>query len=403
MNQGGYRMNYRTIRIYLIILLGWPGLFYCTGCGSGDAPEETELRVPEKKEQPKTVSIPKSRKKIDEEKKEEKKVSKPELKANPEDIYVVTEPVPNYQILETDPDSANKVSVIPPDDEYGLSSYRIINYRKSQPKVKKSNVKLPEGFSPLPEFGYAEDGMPLRIYCEVDESELAYIAPGVGVLGSEDGPPETTPKIAVELDAFYIDVTEVTVGQFKNFLDKNFSSGVKEEQSNLDSPDDYPVLGVKWFEAKKYCNWTGKDLPTEAEWERAARGIAGYIHVWGNGRPTWSQSRKTDQITPVQTYPTDKTEQGIFDLAGNAMEWCEDYYHSRAYQEAFSSAAGTVLKNWEGPNKAEVRRTRVVKGNGPDWKAWNRRGGSQDDRSPQIGFRCVLRLSGKSKSNDEET
>ena len=381
-------------------------LMHMIGCGSGEEPKKPVAHQMDKKveKKPETVAIPKSREKL---KKEKKEKAKEKFKGNPDDLFSETSPQPNFQVMDSTEDNGNKFLASVPPDDFGLSSYQILDAPRLRRAVSRSSNNLPEGFSPLPEFGYAEDGMPLRIYCELDESEMAYIPAGVAVIGSKKGPRETTPELAIELDPYYIDVTEVTVGQFQKFIEESPASKgkVKEEQSNLGGPSDHPILGVKWYEARKYALWAGKKLPREAEWERAARGTEGFLHVWGNGRPTWSQPRLVDQITSVQTYPTDKSPEGVFDLAGNAMEWCNDYYDSNAFSEVFTDAAGTVIKNWPGPKKPEERRFRVVKGNGPNWELWSRQGESQDERNPQIGFRCVLRLdnSETEEEDDEET
>ncbi len=389
----------KTNRLSFVLTVSIGLICFSSGCGS----EETV--APQKKVNKevknKAASAPKSRKKIT---KEKKKKRKPAINANPEDLFTETEPIPNFQIIESTLDDNNTFEISLPPDEYGLASFKVLNQRKDLRSHTRSKQKLPEGFSALPEFGYAEDGMPLRIICEMDESEMAYIPTGVAVVGSENGPPETTPELAIELDSFYIDVTEVTVEQFLRFLKESKKTGskVKAEQANLGSPADHPILGARWYEARKYSLWVGKQLPSEAEWERAARGTEGFKYVWGNGRPTWSQPRVPGQIDPVQSFPTDQTEEGVYDMAGNAMEWCQDNYRSDAFSQASTKAAGTVLKNWHGPKKPEEKGFHVIKGNGSHWESWSRTKGSRKVRLPLIGFRSVLRLE-KTEKDDAET
>jgi Sulfatase-modifying factor enzyme 1 len=399
----GYPMFQKTNQLSFILTLSIGLICLSSGCGS----EETV--APQKKVNKevknKAASVPKSRKKIA---KAKKKKRKPVINANPEDLFAETDPVPNFQIIESTLIDENTFEVSLPPDEYGLASFKVLDQRKRGRSPSRSNQKIPEGFSALPEFGYAEDGMPLRIFCELDESEMAYIPSSVAVVGSKNGPAETTPELAIELDSFYIDVTEVTVEQFLRFLkeSRKTASKVKEEQANLGSPSDHPILGVRWYEARKYSLWAGKKLPSEAEWERAARSSEGFNYVWGNGRPTWSQPRVPGQIDPVQSFPTDLTEEGVYDLAGNAMEWCQDNYRSDAFSKASTKAAGTVLKNWLGPKKAEEKGFYVIKGNGSHWESWSRTKGSRAERLPLVGFRSVLRLEKvkeEVKEEDSET
>lgn len=385
-----------TSKLVLLLMAGG-FCFLLTGCSS-EVSQPEEVSVSEKKadkprKQVKSAAapVPKSKKKEEPPKKEQPEIIKD---AKPEDFFAVTAPVPNFQILDTNLQERNTFRVTPPGDDFGSSSYRIVKAGGQRTRPPHSKKELPEGFSAISEFGYAEDGMPLRILCEADDSEMAYIPGGVAVIGSELGPEETKPVLAVELDPFYMDVNEVTVEQFKKFLDDNPATGsIKNiKPLNLDASSDYPILGIKWHEARKYANWTGKQLPTEAQWERVARSPEGYQHVWGNGRPTWSRARTVEQIDPVQSYPSDMTEDGVYDMAGNAMEWCRDDYSPNSFKEASEKAAGTVLKEWTGPKSSEIKGTYLIKGNGPNWEAWHRAGQTRAERSPRVGFRCVLEL-----------
>jgi formylglycine-generating enzyme required for sulfatase activity len=176
---------------------------------------------------------------------------------------------------------------------------------------------------------------------------------------------------------------------FRNVI-KEERGRVMREALNSTSPPDHPALGVSWAEIFFYATWSGKDLPNEAEWEKAARGEKGFEHAWGPDRPVWERSRTVDQIDPVKSFRTDVSLYGVYDLAGNAREWCSDYFSSTTYTEA--AAAGPVVRNWKGPRRGKGPNIRVARGGGPNWEAWHRAGLDTQEKQPLMGFRCVLRV-----------
>ena len=91
------------------------------------------------------------------------------------------------------------------------------------------------------------------------------------------------------------------------------------------------------------------------------------------------------------SYPTDRSYYGVFDMAGNAREWCADWYAPDAHEQALE-AFGQVPRNWKGPRKAEPQFHRVIKGSDSDWAVWSRDSASMSDRVRDVGFRCVLRV-----------
>lgn len=257
----------------------------------------------------------------------------------------------------------------------------------------REDFKLPSGFSPLALYGYSPEGLPRRIICEKDRSVMALVSPGAAIIGTDNGPPETTPSWSVFLDAYYMDVTEVTVADFNAFRQemKAQKKRVPLPPVNESQGNQYPALGIPWGDALAYVEWLGKALPTEAEFEKAARGPDGFRNPWGNGRAIWSSPRTPGMISPVGAFPGDQSIYGIFDLAGNAREWTSDWYSPTAHQEASSLSQQRVLRNWTGPKKAVVGYQRVVKGSSTDWAAWHRAGCDMSARQPDVGFRGVLR------------
>lgn len=220
---------------------------------------------------------------------------------------------------------------------------------------------------------------------------MALVPAGTSPIGSNDGPAESKPRLSVYLDDFYIDVTEVTLAQYDEFRKElgEAKKRIPQEPVNANSPPDHPALGVAYSEAVFYANRSGKDLPTEAEWEKAARGETGFDHVWGSGRVIWSRPRAVDQIDAMKSFRTDVSTFGVYDLAGNAQEWCSDFYSAVHYADLGKD--GTVVRNWRGPRRSQDENVRVVRGGGENWNAWYRRGVSGRERDPHIGFRCVLR------------
>jgi formylglycine-generating enzyme required for sulfatase activity len=264
--------------------------------------------------------------------------------------------------------------------------------------------QLPEGFIADDAAGIRPDGWPRRIICERDDSPMVLIPAGPFVQGSDSGPPEAQPAHVIELDAYYIDVHEVTLGQWQKYRD-----AVKAEKKptpaaavNANGPAETPAVGVSWRDAMQYLKWAGKELPTEAEWEKAARGEQQNVYPWGNGRPIWESRRVPGQIDAVGSFRSDESVYGVKDMAGNAREWCDDWYAEDAYQ-LLASTAGVSVKNWPGPKTPDKAGRRVVKGGQNGWEVWNRSGLSMKDTAADVGFRGVLRIGGASTDGQSES
>jgi sulfatase modifying factor 1 len=257
----------------------------------------------------------------------------------------------------------------------------------------RADFQLPEGFLAVASYGYTADGYPRRIRCEKDGSLMAFVPAGIARIGVSDGPKEAGPEFTVFVDAFYMDVTELTLKQYNDYRDT-----LREQKKRPPTPPlnetaggGQPALGIPWGDAKNYCRWAGKDLPTEAEFEKAGRGSDAFRAPWGNGRPVWSRPRTPGAITVVGAFAADVSPFGICDLAGNAREWVEDYFVPH-HNEAVQASTVRTLTNWGGPKKATSGTQRVLKGNGADWSLWHRTGTEMSQRLPDVGFRGVLRI-----------
>ena len=188
---------------------------------------------------------------------------------------------------------------------------------------------------------------PVALYFN-DADTMVLIPAGDFEMGSNDKDAEEDekPVHTVYLDAFYIDKYEVTIGQYKQFVQET-GHRAPDCFNMISDMDQEPVVGVSWYDAMAYAKWTGKRLPTEAEWEKAARGgLVGAKYPWGNTAPNGTQcnfadkSRGTDWadknaddgyafIAPVGSFPANGY--GLHDIGGNVSEWCLDEYQRSFY------------------------------------------------------------------------
>jgi formylglycine-generating enzyme required for sulfatase activity len=237
-----------------------------------------------------------------------------------------------------------------------------------------------------------------------DGKIMVYIPAGEFLMGSAEtdlqADDDEKPLHSIYLDAFWIDKTEITNSQYQLCL--NEGRCMPPQKLGKRFEEDYqPVIGVNWLQAAAYCEWSGGRLPTEAEWEKAARGVDGRIYPWGdrfdgsrlnfcdiNCIADWKDRRADDgyeYTAPVGNYPKGASPYGVLDMSGNVWEWTADWYDPHYY-------ANSPLKNPTGPASGQQR---VVRGGswyyyGTNLRVPNRHRDSPTYRYDNIGFRCVV-------------
>jgi formylglycine-generating enzyme required for sulfatase activity len=226
-----------------------------------------------------------------------------------------------------------------------------------------------------------------------DGSPMVLVPGGTFRMGSNEGQPAEAPEHQVRLATYYVDQHEVTRRQFRLFLAEAHYHGsppgkwLTDEKTRTE-PENEPMIQVNFQDAEAFATWAGKLLPTEAQWEMAARSTDGRRYPWGDDSPKWSRARSSHQIDPVMTFPEDKSAYGAYDLAGNVREWTRDWYDYRYYHQFTKVTADNPV----GPAPAARSRTpqRVVRGGSKNWSVTYREGVPPDRRLPALGFRCVL-------------
>lgn len=257
----------------------------------------------------------------------------------------------------------------------------------------------------------------------MDGMEMVYVPAGEFKMGSADGQADEKPVHTVYLDGFWIDRTEVTIAMFARFFEytgyetdaerRGWSIVYTNEFEEIEGADwqrpfgpgsnwsdwDHPVVHISWNDAAAYCAWVGGRLPTEAEWEKAARGTDGWVYPWGDQPLAGDRANLADVnleaefsireiddgyefTAPVGSYPRGASPYGALDMAGNVWEWVADWYAEDYY-------AISPMQNPTGPDSGE---SRVERGGGwstPIGPSANRSYSLPDFGSIWSGFRCA--------------
>jgi formylglycine-generating enzyme required for sulfatase activity len=227
---------------------------------------------------------------------------------------------------------------------------------------------------------------------------MVLIPAGEFLMGDNLGGPEEQPEHNVNLDSYYIDLYEVTNARYAacvadNSCDPPTQLGSATRSSYYDDPDfaDFPVIFVNWAMAGQYCAWRGGSLPTEAQWEKAARGSDARVFPWPGEvidctfANFWnSEATCQRDTTAVGSYPKGASPFGLFDMAGNVWEWVQDWFSPDFY-------INSPADNPVGPADGGYR---VLRGGGWTGSAGQQRTTTRGRNLPTgswnyVGFRCV--------------
>jgi len=246
--------------------------------------------------------------------------------------------------------------------------------------------------------------------CEAAPAAMACVVGGSFVRGSDLGPENARPAADVWLSTFYIDIDEVTVEQYRRCVAEGRCPKSGPRYTDFDHPR-MPIQGVSWYDAQAYCRTEGKSLPTEAQWEKAARGTQGSLYSWGADPVTCAHAiirdgsgrgcglRKAGS-KPEVGRPWDVGSRpagvyGLHDMIGNSWEWVGDWY-SRSYTTCGEACSGAdPLGPCGGAEVCPGHSLKVVRGGSWYWDASRATGVYRRPHVPSnrpfhhFGFRCA--------------
>jgi formylglycine-generating enzyme required for sulfatase activity len=234
--------------------------------------------------------------------------------------------------------------------------------------------------------------LPDRIRWKKDGAEMVKVPEGKFWMGSNRGPDAEKPRHQVFLKTFYIDRYEVTNTRYLGFcVDTGHGLPIHLRRGMIQQGrENHPVNNVTFRDADAYCRWAGRRLPTEAEWEKAARGSQARIYPWGNGWNARLSNNRTspwESTMPVGSFPDGASPYGAMDMAGNVWEWTADWYKSYPGARACFDETGKRRVARGGAYFYSIELLRTA----------NRYPLDPDDATEHGGFRCAVSVNSNEK------
>jgi formylglycine-generating enzyme required for sulfatase activity len=218
---------------------------------------------------------------------------------------------------------------------------------------------------------------------------MVEIPAGEFTMGNDAGDDDEKPAHTVPLEAFEIDLFEVTNADFAKFVEETgYQTGAEKAgeagwRAYAEGKDNHPVVKVTWNDANAYCEWAGKRLPTEAEWEKAARGTDGRTYPWGN---EWDPAKANTKesgfrgTVAVGSFAEGVSPYGVFDMAGNVWEWTADWYQAYPGSTYQSEYFGEKFKVTRGGGWFQEEKLVTT---------FNRSATDPSAANDDLGFRCA--------------
>ena len=260
---------------------------------------------------------------------------------------------------------------------------------------KTITLALTKTTTPRPPTFILTPGIGSTMISEKDGMAMVYVPAGEFMMGSDNGDLDEQPIHKVYLDAFWIDQTEVTNGMYIMCVEdglctfpSSLRSQIRDYYYANTKYNDFPVVYVSWEQANNYCAWSNKRLPSEAEWEKAARGTDQRTYPWGEdidcSKANYSTFCVGDTVA-VGSYSDGVSPYGVYDMAGNVWEWVNDWYSATYYQNASTNnptgpgtGPGRIFRGGGWLNSAVGARTTIRSGDNPEFT------------HSYLGFRCSM-------------
>src|SRR3569833_3343017 len=227
-------------------------------------------------------------------------------------------------------------------------------------------------------------------------------------MGTNERLSDEGPQHVVHLKSFYIDKYEVTNLQYKKFIDETGRRSPKHFRNRTypQGKVDHPVTFVTWYDAKDYCEWAGKRLPTDEEWEKAARGTDARTYPWGsdfgidraNTPQRWAQIKQEGDTSPVGAFEKGVSPYGVYDMSGNVWEWTSSWYEAYPGNKTASENYGEHYKTLKGGSWFDCSFYKC----GISAPVYNRSFFALKVNNDTFGFRCTKDTDKKKKERNRQ-